>query len=148
MSMPRKRILTASGMLLGVVLVGCSTAHLEGSSTSGTGTALVKGNPGLGVLGNATVRLEAVDGHDLKATQSQARIPPGKHTLVLSCQVTHTGASNSAQIDFEARAGQEYNLKLRILKHYPGCSGVLVNAATGKVVAQPAGLGHAPNLSE
>ena|SRR5690625_2843580 len=149
MPIPRKLLLITAGAFLGTALGGCATAQLEGSTgLTKAQTALVSGAPGLGLLGNATVRLEAVDGRDLKPTQSQARIPPGKHSLVLSCQVTHTGASGSAQIEFNAQAGQEYELQLRILKHYPGCSGVLVNAATNKVVAKPDTLDQTLNPPE
>lgn len=142
--------LTTVIVLAALGLTACGTADFyHNTNLDRSQLALIRGDVKLGPFGNATVRLEEVDGQNVGSTQRQALVAPGKHTLVFSCKEVSTNASSSSQIEFTARAGNTYNLQLRLLHRYPGCSAVLVQAGTGKVVAKPDILKHpAPNLSE
>lgn len=133
--------------MVSVGLAACGTADLyHNTDLDRSQLALIRGDVKLGPFGNATVRLEEVDGHELGSTQRQALVAPGNHTLVLSCKEVSSNASNTDQLDFTARAGATYNLQLRLLNRYPGCSGVLVQAGTGRVVAEPATIKHPPHI--
>jgi hypothetical protein len=132
-----------------VALSACGTAELAQKPAEGHGrTALIRGDIKFGPFGNATVRLQGVDGHSLSATERQAEVAPGPHTVSFSCKAVSRDASNSGELHFKARAGSTYDLKLRVLDRFPGCSAVLVLAGPDRVVAKPNALKHPPTLTQ
>jgi hypothetical protein len=133
--------------LAAMSLSACGTAHLANEpAASRSQLAVVRGDLKLGPLGNATVRLEEVDGKDLGRTQRQAQVSAGKHSLVFSCKEAIKNISSSGQLIFVAKAGHTYDLQLRQLHQPQDCSAVLIDAATQKVVAKPEALKHPPHL--
>jgi hypothetical protein len=124
-----------------LMLSGCGTAHLAGNSgLSRPDMAIIRGDLRLGPLGNATVRLQAVDGKELGKTDRQATVAPGKHTLTFSCHEAIKNIGGSGQMTFAAKAGHTYDLQLRQPHQSPDCSAVLTDSATDKVVAKPVAL--------
>lgn len=119
-------------------LAGCAgTKVLPGVAGRSSEQARIKGDAKFGPFGNAVVQLEQVDGRALGATQSQALVPPGHHTVGVRCSVPSRSALVQRQYAFDAEAGHTYRLQLVLLSHPPGCAVRVLDTDTNLVVAGP-----------
>lgn len=126
------------------ILSACGTAQLAGSGNiEPSRLATIKGDAKVSAfgnaitIGNAVVHLLAVDGHPLGSTQSKAVVAPGTHTITARCSVPAQDALSVDKLTFNARPGETYKLRLRLLQQAPGCATEVVRGDTDEVVAKP-----------
>lgn len=125
-------------LLLCAGLSACTgTKIMPDVSAGASANARIEGDAKFGPLGNAVTQLERVDGHALGATQSQALVGAGRHTISVRCSVPGRGALAQTSYSFTAEAGHTYRLRLDLLSHPPGCATSLIDTDTDIVVAGP-----------
>ena len=133
-----RSITIIAALALSAGLVACTgTKILPGAATQSGTEARIKGDAKLGPLGNAVTQLEQVDGQSLGATESQALVTPGKHTIAVRCSIPARGALSQDNYTFNAEAGHTYRLELKVLPHPPGCATTVLDTDTDIVVAGP-----------
>lgn len=138
MARSHQRIAILAALTLSAPLVACTgTKILPGAATQSGTEARIKGDAKLGPLGNAVTQLEQVDGHSLGATESQALVAPGEHTIAVRCSVPVRGALSQDNYTFTAEAGHTYRLQLKLLSHPPGCATAVVDTDVNAIVAGP-----------
>jgi hypothetical protein len=104
-------IVVASSAAL--LLVACGTFRAyDGSHKSASEVAVISGAAKLRATTPFALVIRAVDGKEVDVRYSSVALLPGKHSLLIDCQVGGSGTTASRHaIDVEVAAGERYRLQ-------------------------------------
>jgi hypothetical protein len=94
------------------VLAGCMTLQAyDGPRQSKGEVAHVKGDPHLRAGAPVSVFLRKIDERDLDPRYNSADVLPGKHTLLIDCEVAETHSVTRFPLDMYLEPGTTYVLE-------------------------------------
>lgn len=116
-------------MLAALAMAGCMTQKAyEGEKLPADQLAHITGDLRVTAGAPMSLILRQVDGKTLSAAQNAVDVMPGKHQLLVDCQIAETKAVSRHAIAVEVYAGERYRLVAQTAPGLRGCSAVdLVN---------------------
>jgi len=108
-----------------LVLTGCMTQQgYEGPKLPADQVAHITGDLRVTAGSPLSLILRQVDGNTLSAGQSAVEVLPGKHELLVDCQVAETKSTSRHAITVEVYAGEKYRLVAETAPGLRGCNDV------------------------
>jgi hypothetical protein len=116
-------------MFAALTVAGCMTQQAyEGEKRPADQLAHIRGDLRVSAGSPLTLILRQIDGKTLSAAQSAVDVLPGKHQLLVDCQVAETKSTSRHAIAVEVYAGERYRLVAETAPGLRGCNAVdLVN---------------------
>jgi hypothetical protein len=112
-------------MGLALALTGCMTQQAyEGQKLAADQVAHIAGDLRVTAGAPLSLILRQVDGKTLSAGQSAVDVLPGKHQLLVDCQVAETKATSRHALEVEVYAGEKYRLVAQTAPALRGCDEV------------------------
>jgi len=97
--------------LLALASAGCGTLKAyDGNALPASDTATVSGDYRVRAGAPVSLLLRRIDGIDLSLGQYAATVLPGRHTLLVDCQLEDLGVVSRHSLDVELAAGRRYSL--------------------------------------
>lgn len=117
----------ASGAAL-AVLTACGTFQAyEGSHKPKSEVAVISGAAKLRATTPLALVIRAVDGKEVDLRYSSVALLPGKHSLLIDCQLGEGGATASRhELDVEVAAGERYRLQADMSPGNRSCERVVL----------------------
>jgi hypothetical protein len=108
------------------MLAACGTFQAyEGSHKSANEVAVISGAAKLRATTPLALVIRAVDGKEVDLRYSSVALLPGKHSLLIDCQVGGSGATASRhELEVEVAAGERYRLQAEMRPGNRSCERV------------------------
>jgi hypothetical protein len=122
-----KRALSAA---LASLLCSCATYQAyEGPSRSSSELAIIEGSAKLRSELPLALVIRSVDGREVDLRYSSVAVEPGKHQLIVDCQVGGSaGTASRHAVVIEVSAGTRYRLNAQMSPGNRSCAGVELEA--------------------
>jgi hypothetical protein len=113
--------------LICLIMAGCATAQLyEGQKLDRSKVAVIKGTPEWNFITSANVVIKEVDGVEIGAGSYKVEVLPGKHVLLVKCEMLNVASFNRHTLEVDVEAGKTYFLALKVSPDSRLCEGVLL----------------------
>jgi hypothetical protein len=100
-----------AALLVSACGVACSTLKAyDGDPLPASDTATVSGDYRIRAGAPVSLLLRRIDGIDLSFDQHAATVLPGRHALLVDCQLEDLGVVSRHSLDVELGAGRRYSL--------------------------------------
>jgi hypothetical protein len=110
---------------IALVITGCMTQQAyEGVQLPADQVAHIAGDLRVTAGAPLTLILRQVDGKTLTVGQNAVDVLPGKHELLVDCQIPETKATSRHAISVEVYAGERYRLIAETAPGMRGCNEV------------------------
>jgi hypothetical protein len=113
-------------LALAALLAGCATYHAyDGPPLPRSQVAIVTGSAKIRSALPLALVIRAVDGREVGLQYASVALSPGRHELLVDCQVTgETGTASRHVLSVEVAAGERYRLNALMAPGNRACSGV------------------------
>lgn len=116
----------AVGLLLAAFAGACATYQAyDGPARAATELAIIEGSAKLRTVVPLALVIRSVDGRDVDLRYASVAVPPGKHELVVDCQVGGTtGTASRHTLPIDVYAGSRYRLDAQMSPGNRSCASV------------------------
>ncbi|HKE46024.1 MAG TPA: hypothetical protein VKB41_15935 [Steroidobacteraceae bacterium] len=114
------------GIVLCTLLAGCATFQAyDGERRATSDVAVISGDAKLRATTPFALVIRSVDGRNVDVRYSSVALLPGKHSLLIDCQVGTSGTTASRhELDVEVEAGEHYRLQAEMRPGNQSCERV------------------------
>jgi hypothetical protein len=126
-----KRARLVACVILLAAVSGCATFQAyDGARKSGSEVAVISGDAKLRADMPLALVIRAVDGRTVDVRYSSVALLPGKHSLLIDCQLGgSTAIASRHELDIEVFAGEHYRLQADMRPGNRSCDNVALESS-------------------